>query len=338
MNAMQRTRQRLKGEPVDRPPNFDIFMTFAAHHIRQPLSRYYQDASVLVAANLKVVEDFDIDILQAISDPYREAADVGLEVNFPQDDLPVNTQPLLAEPEDLKKLTFPEPASGKRMSDRLEAVRRLREQAKGEIPVMGWVEGAIAEAADLRGVSQLLEDLILRPDWVRDLLEICAAAEAAFACAQVEAGADIIGLGDSIASQISPRMYREFALPYEQRIFRAVKELGAIPRLHICGDTTRIVPDMVASGAQIIDLDWQVDMGTAILPYRQQVSFCGNFDPVAVMLQGTPQQVFSAAQTCLRQLGPFGFSAAGCEIPDGTPHENLRAQSRALREFSPGAG
>jgi len=60
---------------------------------------------------------------------------------------------------------------------------------------------------------------------------------------------------------------------------------------------------------------------------------CGNFDPVAIMLQGTPEQVREATLYCLRWGGERMISGAGCEIPDGTPHENLLAQARALREF-----
>lgn len=77
MNALERMRRRLRGEPVDRPPNFDIMMQFAAHFIGQPLSRYYLDYRVLCDANFAMVEQFGLDILQAISDPYREAYDWG---------------------------------------------------------------------------------------------------------------------------------------------------------------------------------------------------------------------------------------------------------------------
>lgn len=333
MNAYDRMFNRLAGQPVDRPPNFDIFMTFAARHIGQPLSRYYQDHRVLVEANLAVLADFNLDIVQAISDPYREAADFGLQVEFPEDDLPVNVTPLLLEPSDLAALKAPDPASGPRMSDRLAAIRLLREQVGGEVPIMGWVEGALAEAVDLRGMSHLLMDLIKRPDWVEDLLETCVEVAVAFAKAQLEAGADIIGLGDAVGSQISPQMYRRFALPYEQRIFAAVHDMGGIARLHICGDTSQIVDDMVASGADIIDLDWMVDMGNAADRFGDRVSFCGNFNPVSVMLHGTPQDVHEAATACMVTGGPRSISAAGCEIPLGTPHENLHAQTRALAEL-----
>ncbi len=99
MNSYQRVSARLQGQPVDRPPNFNIYMTFAADHIGQPLNRYYQDYRVLVEANLAMLDDFESDIVQAISDPYREAVDFGLDVIFPENSLPINTKPLLEKPE-----------------------------------------------------------------------------------------------------------------------------------------------------------------------------------------------------------------------------------------------
>jgi MtaA/CmuA family methyltransferase len=316
----------------DRSPNFDIMMTFAAHFIGQPLSKYYQDHRVLAEANLAVQKAFDLDILQVISDPYREAADFGLEVEFPHDDLPLVKEPLLSKPGDLTILGIPDPGSGRRMSDRLEAIRYLRERLGGQVPIMGWVEGALAEAADLRGVLNLMKDVYTRPEWVLELLEHIVSVEVKFAKAQIAAGADIIGLGDAIASQISPKMYRQFALPYEQQIFKAVHQSGAVARLHICGDTTHIVDDMVASGADIIDIDWMVDITQAAQVFDGKAALCGNFDPVAVMLQGKSEDVYRAVISCQEKGSRRYFSAAGCEIPDKTPVENLRAQSRALSE------
>ncbi len=329
VNAYERLINTLRGDSIDRPANFNIMMQFAAHHVEQPLNRYYLDYRVLCEANMAVLNDFSVDIVQAISDPYREAADFGLQVEFPEDGLPISHRPLIAEPGDLKQLVSPDPAMGKRMSDRLEAIRFFRDQVGGEVPIMGWVEGALAEAADLRGVNNLMLDVVDRPDWVMELLEICVEVEIAFAKAQIEAGADIIGLGDAVASQVSPRMYKRFALPYEKRIFAAVHEMGALARLHICGDTSRILTPMVETGADMIDIDWMVDMQLAVVAFGEVV-VVGNTDPVAVMLHGTPEQVYDKTLACMQDGGKYFISAAGCEIPDGTPHENLHAQSRAL--------
>lgn len=334
MNAFERYTARMAGDPVDRPPNFDIMMAFAAHYIKQPLSKYYLDHRVLCDANFAMVADFQIDILQAISDPYREAHDLGAKIDFPEDGLPVSKEYLLADESKLAGLEVVKPEDGVRMSDRLDAVRVFKGRAGGEVPVMGWVEGALAEAADLRGVNQLMMDLIERPEWVVELLEFCTEQAILFAQAQVAAGADMIGLGDAVASQVSPEMYAVYALPYEQRIFEAVKQAGAVPRLHICGNTSWILEHMAQSGADIIDLDWMVDLSAAKNIFGDGPVICGNMDPVGVMLQGTPETVEQSVKQCLEAGGPRCISMAGCEIPVATPHANLHAQSRALLAFN----
>jgi uroporphyrinogen decarboxylase len=317
---------------VDRRPNFDILMQRAAHHVGRPLSRYYLDHRVLVEANLAVREAFDLDVVQAISDPYREACDLGLDVEWPEDALPVRRSILLADPADAARLGLVAPEDGRRMGDRLEAVRLLRARVGDDVPVMGWVEGAFALAAVLRGDTNLLLDIHDRPGWLKELLDRLVEVGIAFARAQVAAGAHIVGLGDSMGSLVSPRQYREFVLPYEQRVFAAVREAGAIPRLHICGDTSHLLPDMAASGAQIVDLDWMVDLGRAAEAFSLRgPAPCGNFDPVAVMLHGTPAEVEEAVRANAAAGGLRHFSAAGCEVPDGAPEANLLAHARTLR-------
>jgi MtaA/CmuA family methyltransferase len=331
MNSYERVMNRLHGNPVDRVPNFDIVMGFSAHYVGATLSEYLLDYRNLVKANLAMIEDFDFDILQTLTDPFRESVDFGLEVEFPEDGLPKRIRPLLAPGDDIQKVPLVDPGSGRRMSDRIEAVRVLHEQAAQEVPVMGWVEGAMAEANDLLGDTTMMTAFYDDPEWLTALLERITEVEIAFARVQIDAGADIIGLGDAVASIVSPAMYRKFALPYEKRIFDAVHEKGALARLHICGNTSRILPDMLASGADFIDVDWMVDYATAAEVFGDQAGLVGNFDPVSVMYSGTEEKIEAAVLHCLEVGGDRSFSAAGCEIPDGTPPENLRIHARVLR-------
>ena len=69
LTSYERFVRRLGGEPVDRTPNFDIMITYAAHFVGEPLSCCCQDYRVLAQANLAVQEVFDLDILQVLSDP-----------------------------------------------------------------------------------------------------------------------------------------------------------------------------------------------------------------------------------------------------------------------------
>ena len=334
MKPLERVRRRLQGLPVDRRPNFDIYMQRAARHAGRRLRDYYLDHRALVEANLAVLDAFSLDLVQAISDPYREACDLGLDVEWPADGLPLRRSILVREPEDAERLRFVAPEDGRRMSDRLDAIRLLRERVGDDVPVMGWVEGAFALASVLRGDTNVLLDIHDRPDWLRDLLDRLVEVGIAFVRAQVAAGAHVVGLGDSMGSLVSPRQYREFVLPYEQRLFAAAKDAGAIPRLHICGNTNHILADMARSGAEIVDLDWMVDLGRAAELFGPSgPAPCGNFDPVAVMLHGGARDVEAAARACAAAGGPRHFSAAGCEVPDGTPDANPLAHARALREL-----
>jgi MtaA/CmuA family methyltransferase len=330
LNSLERMRAVLSGRPADRTPNFDIFMRFAARFIGEPLSGYYSDYRVLCDANLAMLDEFGVDVVQAVSDPYREAFDFGAEIEFPEDGPPVCRKPLIAEPSDVQRLRRTSTASGRRMSDRLEAVRFFRESVGGEVPVMGWVEGAFSEAAILRGADRFLSDLNERPDWAADFLEFLGRGQAAFARAQVEAGADLVCVGDAPASRIPPELYRRFVLPHERRIFDAVHEAGGLGRLHICGNTSPLLGDLKTSGADILDLDWMVPLKEARRALGPSTVLCGNFDPLAVMLQGSPADVRGAVQENAKAAGRAFISAAGCEIPDGTPAENLRAQAETL--------
>jgi MtaA/CmuA family methyltransferase len=334
ITSSERLAARMKGEPVDRIPNMALVMQFAADQISAPLALYYQDYHVLCEANFKTVERFHLDLVDAISDPYREAADFGAKIKFPDNDLPLCQDYVLDDITNLANLPAPDPlAADSRMRDRVNAIRLFHERAGGQIPVQGWVEGALAEVADLRGVRKLMYDLYDRPEWVESALERVVETQIAFALAQIEAGATIIGLGDAIASQVSPPAYRQFALPYEQRIFAAIYDAGAIGRLHICGNTTRIVKDMASSGASIIDLDWQVDLAKAraeVDAIDPELVLCGNFDPVAILYEGTPETVTEAVSKCRAVGGKNWLAAPGCEVPRHTPAENMHAFSTAL--------
>lgn len=97
LNLRERVFARLGHQKVDKVPNLNIIMAFAAKHIKKPYRDYVRDYRVLVDGNLRCCETFGIDILSAISDPTREVHDLGGEVLFPGDDVPYTGKPLLPE-------------------------------------------------------------------------------------------------------------------------------------------------------------------------------------------------------------------------------------------------
>lgn len=330
MNSYERLMARLAGRPVDRVPNNCIIMGFGARYIGAGYRKFVTDYRVLTEAGIRCREDFGLDILSAISDPMREAEGFGAQVVFPEDAVPYAAAPLVESLSDLTRLQVKDPASCARMNDRLLAVRRYAEYAQKECAVQGWVEGGFAEACDLRDLNNMMMDIFDEPEAVAELLDICTRQAELFAVAQIEAGADIVGIGDAAASLIGPAMYEEFALPYEKRIVEAIHRAGGKAKLHICGDIQKLLELAVETGADMIDCDWMVDFRKANRIFADRCSACGNFDPVGILLQGTPDSVAEAVQGCVEAASPRGIIAAGCEVPVLTPPENLAAVAKTL--------
>jgi len=271
--------------------------------------------------------------VSSISDPAREAADLGANIEWFEDQPPaiIESRALLHDKAALLSLAVPDPHAPGRMSDRVEAVRMLAARAGGDLIVEGWVEGPCAMAADLRGLNTLMFDFTDDPQFVEDLFDFAVRMEAQFAKAQVEAGATLIGVGDAAASLVGPRLYNQFVLPLEKRLISEIRALGVPARLHICGNTRRIVKGMGETGAEIVDLDFLTPLSEARAAMGPAQVLLGNIDPVRSLRDGTPASVEADLAACYSQAGPAYIVGAGCEIPRGTPIENVEAMARFAR-------
>ncbi|MGQ9730088.1 MAG: uroporphyrinogen decarboxylase family protein [Candidatus Zipacnadales bacterium] len=331
MTAYQRIRRLVNGQPFDRLPAMPIFMTWLARAISRTYRDYCFDYRVLIEGQQYLVDRFEIDCVSVISDAWREAADCGATLTVWKQEPPACQTPLLEDATSLVRLTVPDPLSGGRMTDRIEAVAALHNQYAGQIPVLGWIEGPIAEACCLRGINTLMLDLVDNPRFVEDLLDFATEMAMRFALAQIEAGADIIGMGDAAASLCGPRYYERFVLPREQRIITAIHEAGALVRLHICGDTNGILRLMARTGADIIDLDYPVRIDSVREEMGDQPIIAGNFDPVSILLNGRPENVIRACRRCHEAFKPRHIVCAGCEVPTYAPLSNIEAMFEYAR-------
>jgi MtaA/CmuA family methyltransferase len=325
MNSKERLYAALRGEPYDRPPVTPIFMAWAAHFAGHTYRDYYLDGNVLVRSQLAVVHAFNLDQISAISDPWREAADFGMAFDYPEEGVGKPRAPLIQTAEDVTSLKPVSIENSRRMLQRVKSVQTMASAIGQTHSVLGWIEGPFAEYADLRGVEQSLMDLIDRPELFLAAGEIIVQNAIQFAIAQVQAGADMIGMGDAAASLIGPDLYEHYVLPFEQHIIHAVHEAGATVKLHICGNINSILSIMGRTGADIIDIDWMVPLDKAREKIGPTTALCGNVDPTGVLLQGTPEQAAQAARECLRQGGLRFILMPGCEVPQGTPIDNIRA-------------
>ncbi len=328
MNSRERCLAALNGEPVDRVPVFPLLMAFAASRLGVTYRQYATSGHTLAEAQIKVRERFTIDAVTACSDAFRVSADLGGDTIFPEDTPPFIARPLVCDEADLDRLARPDPMRpGSRMADRVAATREMAQTVGADCLVLGWVDMPFAEACSVCGVSEFLKLLYDRPALAHRLLAFLTDIVIEFSLAQLEAGAPMIGAGDAAASLISPKMYREFALPYEQRISAAIHARHGLVKLHICGNTSRLLGDMIASGADLFNVDHLVDFDLACATYGSAGKcFKGNLDPVADMLQATPEGCQQLARERLRTAaGKAYMLSAGCEVPAAVTDDVFRA-------------
>lgn len=324
MTGFERYAAMLKGRPVDHVPRTPIVMQYAAEHIGSNYAAFASDFRVLTRANEACAADFGFDQLSCISDPYRETQGFGSTIEYMVDGPPRSTHPL-AGTRDLSVLATPDPEKSERMRDRVAAVEAYVMRLRGRYSILGWIEGPAAEAADLRGVTDFLMDMMDDEVFAGELMDLCVEVGIAFAKAQVQAGADTVGIGDAIASQVDPNTYERLIQPREKRLVEAIRNMGAFVKLHICGNITHLLPGIADLHVDVLDVDSMVDVKTVRAVVGSKVAIAGNMDPVAVIMNGTPDMIRQAVRRAHAEAGNPYLVNAGCEIPPGTPADNVKA-------------
>ena len=331
MNSYERVYARLAGEAVDKIPNLNIAMALVAKNAGTSYQAYAQDYRKLVEGNLVCLDKFGFDAVSAISDPVRETSAYGGVIHFPENSVPFTKPHLLEDDADLTRVQIVSPLSSPRTYDRIQGVRLLREKVGKEYPVIGWVEGILAEIGDLRGVSNLMIDLIEEEDWLRELMEMVLDFQKSFALEQIKAGADIIGIGNAVASLIGPVLYEDYALSYDKKLVNYIHDNGAKVKLHICGNIDPLMPLLREVGPDILDIDWMVDFEKAVKAFAgTRTCVNGNLDPVAIFLQGDLTTVEKKTGECIAVADDTTFISGGCEIPAETPEANLVLMNKLL--------
>ena len=318
-----------------------MVMMFAAKHAGVPYIDYTRDGNVMADVQLRAAEDYGLDCLLTCSDPAREVIDIaGMgSVDWFTDQGPAINEgrAALLNKARFKEFRLPDPLGGGRMFDRIKSIVRMREKAGPGMSIVGWVEGPLALAQELRGLNNVMIDFIEDPAFVRDLLDFCAEVAIAYWLPQVEAGADTIGMSDAAASMIGPELYSEFLFPTQLRVLEDIKRRrpDVITRLHMCGRTDPLIPKMRELPADIFELDFPVDLEAARRDLGPDRVILGNVSTITDLLEGTPEVVVAAARRCHDICGSRHVVGAGCEVSPRTPPENLKALIRYAREHKP---
>lgn len=330
MNKKQLYQELLKGNPGKERVFFrPILMHFAARFNNSTYGKFASDYKTLVESNIRAMEYFDTDMVSLISDPYRETSAFGARVEYIDEGVPRCLDKIVRTIDDIKNLPRPEVAKSERTLDRIKGAVYFQKLLNSTVPVSGWIEGPLAEACDLTGVNEMMICLMTDPDFCNLLMDKCMITAKDFSKAQIEAGCDLMGIGDAICSQIDKDSYDNFVKQRHIELISFIHDCGASVKLHICGNITHLLESLRDLNTDIIDLDWQVDIDSARKILGDDVVIGGNINPVLVQ-DKSEEEVYYLSKTLVNKYKEHKYLlAAGCEITVLTPHQNLMAMRSA---------
>lgn len=333
MTGRERVTAVLSGEPTLHPPVLPIAHSALARIAGVSMGTYFTDPKTMAEVTINSVRRFGLDGVQLTLGVVAEPEALGARVERPEGGPPVLKEQLLADLSHLEELRGKSIAQGGRLPMFQEAVARVVEEVGEQVFVISTLRGPLNIAAQLRGVEQILIDMIENPEDAQRILEFTTDLAVQVACSSLASGAHAVMFGEATCSPnfISPVMYRRFVQPLHTQMISRVKELGwQFAGLHVCGNIKPILEDLIGTGATLLDVDYQVSAAEAVRLAGGRVALRGNLDPSAHFFLGTADQVHEQTTLLKNEVaGSRWILSSGCDIPPGTPAENLEAFVKA---------
>jgi len=294
---------------------------YATEVTLQPLDRYALDAAILFSDILTVPDA------------------MGLGLSFAEGEGPRFAHPLRDEAS-VGRLAVPDPDKLRYVFDAVTSIRRALD---GRVPLIGFsgspwtlacymVEGAGSD--DYRLVKTML---YARPDLMHRILEVNTDAVAQYLNAQIEAGAQAVMVFDSWGGVLADGAFQTFSLAYTRRVLAALKrehEGQRIPHIVFTKGGGLWLDEIAGSGADVVGLDWTMNLGTARTRVGDRVALQGNIDPN--VLFAPPERIRAEVARTLQSYGAHDGHVfnLGHGISQHTPPENVAVLVAAVHEIS----
>ncbi len=325
MNPRERWGLLLIDEFPDRPPVYPLVTSHAAAVHGCDLIKYCTDGKILAEAQIAAQRKYAHDGLSVFTDVGIIAEAIGSKYHLREFDVPILDKPVIDDPAQIESLRIPNPAVDGRLPVYLESIDRMYRFCGDTLPIFAYIPAPFTTAAGLRGVEAFLMDTVLNPEAALSLLEISLQAAVAFCDECILAGALPV-LVDPLASGsvISRKTYSEFALPYEAKLIKYLHRFDLDITLHICGDTTRLLDLIPATGTDLFSFD-QAGVAEVSSAMGEKVRLVGNLPPNTLLDSSETDIGESTNEIINCGLGNAkGFVlSTGCEVP-------IKADARRL--------
>ncbi|HIW83534.1 MAG TPA: uroporphyrinogen decarboxylase family protein [Candidatus Dorea gallistercoris] len=340
MSAGERMEAYLQGEEVDFQPFGFLSPEDALTHIwgytKGEVKRSFEVRQELIR---RKKEEYGIEGI-GIPLGLRGMAEVmGSKLNYPEDRVDYVETHVLQDYGDLDALEEMEIRESPLLLERLEEGKRLLEKFPG-MEISTDCAGPFSTAISVRPIEKVLRDIQREPEKLHRLLRLCVRNSLIWIdMFYKETGSAAVGIADPVTTSdiLGKKYFQEFSQPYIKELIGGIEKItGQKPSVHICGHTRKIWDGLMEAGVANFSIDNCESMEEAKNVMGDRVFLSGNVDPVDVLQKGTIHDVIQAVKRCLLEGSdnPCGYMLmSGCQVPMGTPRENMDAYIYAARKY-----
>jgi MtaA/CmuA family methyltransferase len=333
LSFRKRVESSLRIEEPDRVPVMPPFQGYwALGEAGLTVEESIRDPQKAADAQLSTLEACRFDGIEILWDWIAVAEAIGCKVKIPEKGNPVTVERIVKAPEDIDNLTVPNIRENKRTTSGFDAAKILKEKIGNSHFTYITLALPFTLAGELRGVESFMVDLMKRSADAHKLIKFSTEVLLIYLEEYVNMGFEAIFWCDPTASAdlISPKQFKEFSLPYIKEVVKKTREKGLSAFIHICGDTTQELEMICEAEPNLMSVDMKVDLRNAKEKIGDKITILGNVH-TDTLFQKSSDEVFKAAVNCVNEAGKRGYVlGAGCDIPVGTPLENVKSLVKAV--------
>jgi uroporphyrinogen decarboxylase len=337
MNGRERLLCTIKGEvpdclPVD--PVMDVI--FLMHAAGERCISYYKDPDACLRAFITVQELFDADFVQ-LGTPLAQFTELfDLEPEYREDDYPRPVGPVFHNLEEINGAEMPELKNIPSFKVKFEIVQRLVETLGKDFAIGARCAGTFNVAGTLVGAHKLFSSLISDLEFANAILDLSCRILIELGREFSRCGVDFVWYPDANSSPacISPKLFKEIAVPYHSRFFSAMKEKNLYTVYHPCGGEYPIICEVLKIPCvDAFHFSELVDVGVAREICGPQRVLWSGVNPINTLLFGSADKVAEEVRDIIKKGGRNGHLVVspGCSLPPFTPYENLQAMIKTVR-------
>jgi uroporphyrinogen decarboxylase len=231
---------------------------------------------------LQPIRRLDVDAAIIFADILLPLVPMGIDLEFAAGEGPIIHNPVRTRA-DIERLRVLDPEAA--VPATLEAIRLVTRELPGDLPLIGFAGGLFTvasymiEGGSSRNYLRTKQLMYGEPETWTFLMERLADMTSRYLRGQVEAGARAVQLFDSWAGALSPRDYRAHVLPHTQRIVASLQALD-VPVIIFGTGTSGLLDLLASTGADVVGVDWRVDLDRAWDRVGHERAVQGNLDPV----------------------------------------------------------